>query len=342
MNELLSRVLSCFPTIDSAGAQMLPAAGGFSGAGVWRVSASCGTYALRGWPPESLPEPRILGLHKLLRHIADSGFEHVAVPSQSSGGSTLVKVKGQFWQLEPWLPGAADFHSSPTKERLSNTMRALAGWHIAAAGFRPPNSATTWFTSASSERSPAIAERLQRTEAWLRGDLNAVDRLLSGQLTEFSRMAATIVTNARLALPAVRRELAALTDVRVPLQPCLRDVWHDHILFEGDRVTGIIDPSACRTENVATDLARLLGSLVADDVQQRRFALDCYTKLRPMTPEEQRLVTVLDRSAVVLGPLTWLRRKYLVPVSFNEGAVLLRLKQQCDRLLVLTQSLPTS
>jgi hypothetical protein len=222
-------------------------------------------------------------------------------------------------------------------------MCALAGWHIAAADFRPANSANAWFTNASSERSPAIAERLQRTQAWLSGDLNAVDRLLAARRrTEFTGVATTVAGNARLVLPAIRSELAALADLRVPLQPCLRDVWHDHILFEGDRVTGIIDPSACRTENVATDLARLLGSLVADDVQQREFALNCYAELRPMTPDEHRLMTVLDRSAVVLGPLGWLRRKYLDQASFNEGAVLLRLKQQCDRLLVLTQSLLTS
>ena len=45
----------------------------------------------------------------------------------------------------------------------------------------------------------------------------------------------------------------------VPFNLCIGDVWHDHILFEGDAVTGMIDFAAAKVDHVAADLARLLG-----------------------------------------------------------------------------------
>ncbi|HYH65864.1 MAG TPA: phosphotransferase, partial [Urbifossiella sp.] len=45
----------------------------------------------------------------------------------------------------------------------------------------------------------------------------------------------------------------------VPLQPCLVDVWPEHVRFDGDRVVGLIDFGAVQTDHVAADLARLFG-----------------------------------------------------------------------------------
>ena len=69
----------------------------------------------------------------------------------------------------------------------------------------------------------------------------------------------------------------------VPLQPCLRDVWHDHVLFQGDEVTGLIDPSAARTDTVAADISRLAGSLIADDRRAWGKAMDAYQAVRPLS-----------------------------------------------------------
>jgi Ser/Thr protein kinase RdoA (MazF antagonist) len=70
-------------------------------------------------------------------------------------------------------------------------------------------------------------------------------------LTHFERLA-----------PDLERQLAAHVDRPVPLQPALRDILDEHVLFVGDQVTGIIDFGAMRIESVAGDIARLLGSLV--------------------------------------------------------------------------------
>ena len=49
----------------------------------------------------------------------------------------------------------------------------------------------------------------------------------------------------------------------VPVQPC--GAPHDHVLFDGDRVTGIIDFAAAKVDHVAADLARLFGESDPDD-----------------------------------------------------------------------------
>ena len=63
------------------------------------------------------------------------------------------------------------------------------------------------------------------------------------------------------------------------LQPCIRDVWHDHILFLGDSVSGIVDYGAMAVDTVAGDIARLLGSLVGNHVADWEEGIDAYHQL---------------------------------------------------------------
>src|SRR5206468_3640782 len=71
-----------------------------------------------------------------------------------------------------------------------------------------------------------------------------------------------------------------------PLQPCLCDPWHDHVLFDGDRLTGIVDYGAAKVDHVSVDLARLLGSLVGDDADAWQRGLGAYRSVRPLAPDE--------------------------------------------------------
>jgi Ser/Thr protein kinase RdoA (MazF antagonist) len=96
-----------------------------------------------------------------------------------------------------------------------------------------------------------------------------------------------------------------------PVQPCICDVWNRHLLFEGDRLTGLVDYGEAKIDHVAVDLARLLGDLAGDDEAGWQTGLAAYRSLRPLTAEEERLARVLDRSGVVLGAAAWLRRLYL-------------------------------
>src|SRR5262249_47765418 len=108
-------------------------------------------------------------------------------------------------------------------------------------------------------------------------------------------------------VPPLTARLAPWLEAVVPLQPCLCDLWHDHVLFEGDRVTGLIDYGAVKTDNVAVDLARLRGSLLGPNPPWQRNGLEAYEAVRPLSAQERRLVAVLEESGAVLGAVNWLK-----------------------------------
>jgi Ser/Thr protein kinase RdoA (MazF antagonist) len=92
----------------------------------------------------------------------------------------------------------------------------------------------------------------------------------------------------------------------LPIQPCLCDIWHDHILFAGDAIFGIIDYGSVRRDHVAVDLARMLGSLIGDDAAMFAAGLAAYRRVRPLSTEEEDLVRVLDETGTLLGTANWL------------------------------------
>ena len=304
--------------------------GGFSGAAIWRVETMAGEFALRRWPQSGLPRVRIEGLHRLLDHVRSEGLRCVAVPLRTTNSTTLVSTAGQLWQLEPWLPGVADYHVRPSRERLRSAMELLAQWHLLAERFIPEAAAAVWFFGRSAAVSPAIRERFEIVAAIDAEQLTRVSQSLSGgqsglvndsAIRGLARLMFTFFQRGREAITA---ELRLLREIPFRLQPCLRDVWHDHLLFDGAAVTGLIDPSACRVENVAADLARLIGSLVEDDRTEWDFALAEYQRHRRLTASELALVTVLDRSGVLLSGWTWLKWLCLDRRTFSDTVAVTR------------------
>lgn len=107
-------------------------------------------------------------------------------------------------------------------------------------------------------------------------------------------------------LPGLPKALRRWRTVDVPLSPCLCDIWHDHVLYVGDAVSGIIDYGSVKLDHVAVDLARLLGSLVGDDEHHWQIGLQAYRQLRPLSGAEEELARVLDRSGTLLALANWL------------------------------------
>lgn len=313
---------------------------GFSGAQVWKIATPNHAWALRRWPENALPAARIRGLHRLLAHLRQSELEFVASPLTSDAGETLVVSGEQLWQLESWLPGTADFHADPNRSRLEAALTALALWHRAAATFSPMANERSWFGS-DSDFSPAVSERLQKLRQLSSASFQAFNReILRASPDELHRLCGEMSQRIPVLAPSITAELTALQVERFALQPCLRDIWHDHLLFSGDQLTGLIDASACRTENVATDLARLVGSLVEDDSAERQFALDVYRRHRPLSLAEEALFTALDRSGVLLSAVTWLEWLFREHRSFPSAeAVLARVRHLHRRVYKLAEQI---
>ena len=104
----------------------------------------------------------------------------------------------------------------------------------------------------------------------------------------------------------------------VPLQICHGDLWQDHVLFRGAQVIGLVDFGAMRVDTRASDIARLLGSCVPDDAPSWHAALEAYEQREPLTAAERELIVVLDRSAVLLSGLNWLKWLLLERRQFGD------------------------
>ncbi|MGE3317193.1 MAG: phosphotransferase enzyme family protein [Planctomycetaceae bacterium] len=292
---------------------------GFSGAAIVRLDTTCGRFALRGWPPGQVQHERLHGLHRLLQHVFDRGVLQLAVPLRSRDGSTLIEQDGRFWQLEPWMPGCADYHANPNSERLRNAVRCLARWHDAAKTFHATNDEAPWFQPRPAHTSLAVQDRLERLLNWDDARLRALEQQIQHDNDRgFRDRSWRIVRQFRRCSVQTQCDLTIASTFQFDLIPCLRDCWHDHFLFIGDELTGLIDPSACRIDSVAVDLARLIGSFVGDDRTMRAVALDEYARHRPLGSDEIGLVEVLDSSGVLLSAMRWVERRYLNREVFSE------------------------
>jgi Ser/Thr protein kinase RdoA (MazF antagonist) len=267
--------------------------GGFSGAHLWRVEAAGASFCLRAWPPGDPTPERLRWLHDLMGSAA-LPFVPRVVPI---GSATFAARAGRLWELTTWLPGRADYcHRQPA--RLRAACAALAQLHRAWSGLSPARGTC-----------PALGRRLERTADWL--------ALASSgwrpRPDDDDPVKPWADRGLRLLAPWARRVLTLLAPWAgrsFVLHPCLCDVWHDHVLFEGDAVTGIVDYGSVKVDHPAADLARLLGSLVGDDAAAWADGLDAYASIRPLSSDERELARALDHTGVILGAANWLRWLY--------------------------------
>jgi homoserine kinase type II len=266
-----------------------------------------------------------------LQSVFERGVREIPVPLSTRDGKTWAPHDGCLWELTPWMPGRADFHRDPRPEKLQAALEWLARFHAAAAPL--PRQIGP---------SPGIAERLdllKRLKAAERSEIEM--RLPSLAWPEFVSRAQRILAAFDRRAAKVESLLAEAARLACPLQPCIRDIWHDHVLFEGARVSGVVDFGALRVECVSGDIARLLGSLVGDNPESRRLGLDAYCRTGPMNEAEQRLVTAFDASGVLLSGMNWLRwiclqgRQFDHPCSVLARLDEILLRLECPPLLVV-------
>jgi Ser/Thr protein kinase RdoA (MazF antagonist) len=267
--------------------------GGFSGASLWKVETADGQWCLRAWPA-GVDANRVAGIHVYMAQARGRGLIFVPRVCAAPNGRTAVDHGGRAWDLCQWMPGTADFAVFPGLTRLQRACEALAHIHQAWAGER------------TSGPCPAVERRWQHWRRWH-------DAVQSGwRLTPHNARTpalAELVHQAAFTVPRWAEQVPAmLADApgRAVIQPCLRDVWHDHLLFTGGDLTGLIDYGSVGPDHVAVDLARMLGSLVSNDTAQFDAGLRAYRAVCPLADGEEQLVRLLDRTGAILGATNWL------------------------------------
>jgi Ser/Thr protein kinase RdoA (MazF antagonist) len=307
-----------------------------SGAQFWRISTPRGVLLLRRWPAEHPTAERLQFIHTVITHAADSGLQFVPAPIRTSKGNSFVLLAGHLWELAPWMPGDAAFQEEPTLVKLTAAMRALASFHGAVAKFdsaRLPIHGT---------QPNAIVRHYERLRLLIAGDAvilaNNIDDALWPELGPLAKM---FLAHFDPAARCASGCLEPLLNSPLPIQPCIRDVWHDHLLFTGDAVTGLIDFGAVAFDTPATDVARLLGSLVQyapmaggqklSEAEAWRFGIESYESIRPLTADEHLAAEALKQSGPLVAGCNWIRWIYVERRQFENPLQVLGRLQQISR-----------
>jgi homoserine kinase type II len=331
--NLLMQINKLYPNLNIARLEPLGSAGGFSGSELWKchstATLSNQTYCLRRWPTEHPDDAQLSWIHRVIRHADAQGCQFLAAPLMNSHDETISRFPCEDpgervvarWELTCWLPGKADFASNPNKARIQNMMRSLAQFHQASAqvtlDFHTSQNLRRRIEQLNQVLQSDVLRQLANSRTSNRSSINSdlhgelnrdLNRLLDELVQLLSQHAPRLVKGLLTELPTSAPSATSLWAIPVlPVQPILRDIWHDHVLFTGDEVTGMVDYGAMQIDNVAFDIARLLATTVADDQASWESGLDAYEATRRLSALERALIPWLDGSGILLGSLNWLR-----------------------------------
>jgi Ser/Thr protein kinase RdoA (MazF antagonist) len=292
---------------------------GFSGSPVFVVDCpdTPGQFVLKSFHAAASREHATF-VHQLVRHVRDDGVTQVSEVMLTLDGDTVVTdAEGRLWELSRFMPGVAV--PCPTPSQAAAAATALARLHLSAASL--PGHLPRLHVSPGVERRIERSRQLlaqpwtARRDAWSRAARLWMPADVSTALA--ARVAAAIEIFAASDGNPFLARVATLRPNGCLLQPVLRDVWCDHVLFADrahDAVTAIIDLHAAGIDTPATDLARLAGSwdpLPKDDrrplIERWHEAVAAYHRVRPLSREEAALIPLLDATGVVFGIDNWFR-----------------------------------
>lgn len=272
----------------------LPSAG-FSGASAWDVRHGGRNFVLKNFVA-SASRVHAEWVHSLMRHVRAAG--HRQVPEVFSGvdGSTVqADPDGTLWELLERMPGSPT--DRPTLAQAAAAGEVLARLHRAAVAL--PGATAKHGIPASLQRRITGGRNLL-VRPWAMRDPAAAPPGIRPRLTRAADILATAVGGQALAA------MASATAAPCVLQPVLRDVWSDHLLFDASRLVGVIDWHAAGIDTPATDIARILGSW-PDDPGITGAVIEGYAAVSPLDPAWPVLIPFLQASGIVLGLDNWFR-----------------------------------
>jgi homoserine kinase type II len=246
---------------------------------------------------------------KFIHDALDRACEHLSfVPRvfRDREGKSFWLIGDCLWEVTQWMPGQANYMRQPSRAKLESAIDVLADLH------------RVWFDFAREQAvSPSVAQRIEMLGEWMatRDLVEQVGASVRGPVEATACMATLRMLHSRG--PQLIEELRRGAEVCVTLHPVLRDIWSDHLLFEGERVSGVIDFGTVRMDEPAVDLARMLGSLHPFEVDVRLAAIEVYNRKRPEHALDAQRIELLDRSGTLITALQWMRWLVLERRSFH-------------------------
>ncbi|NOY40683.1 MAG: phosphotransferase [Planctomycetes bacterium] len=303
--------------VSCAQMESLGMQGGFSGAVIWKVSIQNKNLCLRCWPQGHPTIDGLSAIHGLLQHVEKSGFALAPVPLPTLAGQTFFLNEEHLWELAPWMPGEASFLGQPSRTKLEAAVSCLAEFHRAAERY----------TYAGNERreapSPGLQQRLALLQDLQRSELDKLWKAVrSASSSRLQELTFELLEGISRPLDRVIDRLQQIVNQPLPLQWCLRDVRHDHILYTADRVTGLIDFGAVAVDSVAGDIARLLGSMVNDDADSWRVGIEAYSRIQTLSENQRRAIVGFDQGGTLCSAANWARWLFVDHRSFAQTNML--------------------
>jgi homoserine kinase type II len=264
---------------------------GLSGARVWCGERSGGPgVALKAWPAGTDPD-RLRHIHAQMMRAAQLPF----IPTVLRGRDGSTVCAGGAWVCDccRWMPGVP--RARPTAAEVAAACAALAELHA------------VWAVGGPRGPCPGVRNRLRlltEVDALLRAGPAALPAV-SPDLDPLLRRA--VAAGVRYA-PDAARALEPWIGHPFALHPCVRDLRGEHVLFDGPRVSGIVDYGAVAVDHAAVDLARLLGDFAPAGAALFAAGLSAYRAARPAFDAPDAFVRVLTRTGIVCSVLGWLVR----------------------------------
>jgi Ser/Thr protein kinase RdoA (MazF antagonist) len=299
--------------------ELRPVLGGFSGSRIWRLEAARGPLCLRLYPDEHPTADRLRWIHWVLRGVVHQGLTFVLLPISTCSGERFVEHGGHLWELSPWLPGEPVHlrfaHSAAEPQHIRSAMAALARFHHAVSGH------------SRSGYCLGILERLQQLKQWRSGGLEQLTLQIDANRARWPELAERspkVLSQFNDLAPQAVDSVHKVIGRRVPIHPCIRDIHRDHILFQEDKVTGLIDFGAMDNDNISCDIARLLRSMAGDVNSFWQDGLAAFERVYPLSDDERLLVGAYDESGILLSGINWLKWVFIEDRQFADHAGVLK------------------
>ncbi|MBQ4143857.1 MAG: phosphotransferase [Thermoguttaceae bacterium] len=347
------------------GVKALGNAGGCSGAAFWKVRGKEQNYCLRRWASRYPTQERLEFIHAVQWHAKEEGFTKFAMPIETLEGMTYVADGESFWQLEPWMEGRADFRKHPGTARLVNAMTALAEFHLAMETFPIENERGAAPALLEHERillkwTDSLLDRLEAAICEPKKDCCAdfqsvrfisglsdsegpagVDRWQIGNAVTIpcplklrfeSRLqfaASNLLRTIRKQRYAVLAQVVRMSNLALPLLPCIHDLHAAHLYFDRQNFNGFIDFGSAGIDSPTVDVARLLNTLTESRAVHWLVGLSAYQSLRPLQREELAALQVFRKSTALTTAIRWLEYIFMQnhPVKCST-----RLVRQLERM----------
>lgn len=265
---------------------------------------------LRRWPAGTSPQ-RVRFVHRLLATVSAAHPGLVGQPYLSRKRTdAVIQIGGRMYDAQTWLPNRPlagrsfvqmpDGHTvhrpiSVDKPMMQALAARVAAFHLASDGLtREPNVPVATI--------PAVIATIEQGWRDARVRLRP-DAPNFPPMQRWLRLSEQVLAEAEKALS--HPDLANLPSVAGHV-----GLWPAHVLVADDTITGLLDPSLAVVTSPLLDVGQLVTRFAGWTGEHAEEVIAGYSAVRPMAPEERRMLPAAAAIDLVLEASNLLKHGY--------------------------------